>query len=193
MSHHHDRTRTLLSTVVLTLFLTAGAVAAQGEYSVLGLSAAPDAYVDEIDVAYGQDFQLYVIIAGPGAVEPLTRDFVSVNWAVLQACCGGSPATLIESDLHTDQLVHEGDPIYGVHTSAPTCVDAEIITVATLTFTWLYEPVTGPFLLGAASMSAAEFCGGETEFLSGCSVRVAPLGYTPAADHTWGEVKSLFR
>jgi hypothetical protein len=192
MSHHHDRLRTILSVAALTLVLTAGAVAAQGEYSVLGLSAAPDAYVDDIDIEYGQDFQLYVIIAGPGAVEPLTLDFVSVNWAVLQACCGGSPAFLIDSNLHTDQLDHEGDPIYGVHTSAPTCIDAEIITVATLTFTWLYEP-TGPFLLGAASMSAAEFCGGETEFLSGCSVRIAPLGYTPAEDHTWGEVKSIYR
>jgi len=192
MFHHHDRTRTFLSVATLTLILTAGAVAAQGEYSVLGLSAAPDAYVDEIDIEYGLDFQLYVIIAGPGAVEPLTQDFVSVNWAVLQACCGGSPAFLIDSAMHTDPLVHEGDPIYGVHTSAPTCVDAEIITVATLTFTWLYEP-TGPFLLGAASMSAAEFCGGETEFLSGCSVRVAPLGYTPAEDRSWGDVKTLFR
>ncbi len=192
MSRHRHTVLSIVLATVLTLTLSVGPAVAEGEFSVLGLSASPDSYVDEIEVDFDQEFQLYVIIAGPGAVEPLTKDFSSVNWAVLQACCGGSPAFMIESVLHSESLVHEGEPIVGVHTSAPVCIDADIITLATLTFTWLYEPA-GSFLLGAAAMSAAEFCGEETEFLSGCSVRIVPLGITPAEDKTWGEVKSLYR
>ncbi|MBU0743509.1 hypothetical protein KKA85_06550 [bacterium] len=176
----------------LSLSLGAGAAAAQGEYSVLGLSAMPDAYVPEVEVDFGHDFELYVILAGPGAVAPLPWQFSSVDWAVLQSCCGGSPAFMVESHLATDSLVHEGDPILGVRTTAPDCFQSDIILIATLTFTWIYQP-TGPFYMGAAAMSAVEICGEDTQFLSGCSVRITPLGVTPAGNRSWGEVKTLFR
>lgn len=171
---------------------SASVALAQGEFNVLGLSGAPDAYVEEVQVVYGENFDLYVIISGPGGLEPLTYDFSSVSWAVLQVCCGGSPAYMYDAQLAGDGLVHEGEPILGVTTTAPECVAADVIYVATLSFTWIYRPL-GPFRLGAASMSAAEFCGRDPEFLSGCAVLVTPLGITPAESHSWGAVKALYR
>ena len=185
------RQRSLALAIALSITFFAGLAAAQ-EYSVLGLSASPDGYQPEIEIDYGHDFQLYVIITGPGAVEPLPWDFSAVNWAVLQSCCGGSPAYMVESELHAASLEHEGEPILGVRTTAPDCFQSDVIRVATLTFTWIYEP-TGAFYLGAAAMSAVEICGEEPEFLSGCSVRITPLGVTPAEEQSWGQVKSLYR
>lgn len=179
--------------LVLALSLTvfAGVAAAQ-EYSVLGLSGSPDGYVPEVEIEYGHDFQLYVIITGPGAVEPLPWDFSAVNWAVLQSCCGGSAAYMVEAELETTNMEHEGEPILGVRTTAMDCLQSDVIRVATLTFTWIYQP-TGPFYMGAAAMSAVEICGQDTEFLSGSSVRITPLGVTPAEDQSWGQVKALYR
>ncbi len=184
--------RLAIALLGLLVLATAPCALAQGDFSVLGLSASPDAYVDAIEVEYGEDFELYVIITGPGAVEPLAHDFSSVGWAVLQACCGGSPAFMYDSQLSTEGLVHEGEPILGVTTSAPECVSADVIHVATLSFNWLYAP-TEPFLLGAASMNAAQFCGEDPQFLSGCAVTVLPQGVTPAESSSWGGVKALYR
>ncbi len=186
------RSLALVFACVLSLSLYAGFATAQGEYSVLGLSAAPDAYLGEAEVDFDSDFELYVILAGPGAVEPLPWDFSAVDWAVLQSCCGGSPAYMVESDLISASLVHEGDPILGVRTSAPDCLPTDIIHIATLTFTWIYQP-TGPFFMGAAAMSSVEICGEDPQFLSGCSVRITPLGITPAESRSWGGVKNLYR
>lgn len=183
---------TLVFAVALSLVCGASAASAQGEYCVLGLSASPDAYVGEVDLEYGRDFELYVILAGPGATAPIPWDFSSVGWAVLQTCCGGSAAFMVASELSGDTMVHEGDPILGVQTTATDCFRSDIIPIATLSFTWVYEP-NGPFYLGAAAMTPVEICGEPQQFLAGSSVRITPLGVTPAEDKSWGEVKSLYR
>jgi len=178
--------------VALFLAGAASVAVAQDEYSVLGLSAAPDAYVGEIEVDFGRDFELYVILAGPGAAAPLPWDFSSVTWAVLQSCCGGSAAFLVDTELSAGTMVHEGDPVLGVQTTATDCFRSDVILIATLGFTWTYEP-NGPFYLGAAAMTPVEICGEPRQFLAGSSVRITPLGITPAEDRSWGAVKALFR
>lgn len=165
---------------------------AQTGYSVLCLSAAPGAYVAELSVPYGEDFDLYVILAGPEVGVPLSWRLDTVDWAVLGSCCGGSPAFLIGSELGGAPLAHDGDPVIGVRTTSAGCVQQDVITLARLSFTWVYEP-TGPFFLGAAALAPAFSCDGPAQILDGRSLRIVPTGITPAAASSWGEVKSLYR
>lgn len=180
--------------VVLTTLALAVAVpaVAQTGFSVLCLSAAPEAYVGEIDVPYGEDFDLYVILAGPDAGAPLSWRLDTVDWAVLGSCCGGSPAYLIGSELAGAPLAHQGDPVLGVHTTSDGCVEQDVVTLARLSFTWVYEP-TGPFFLGAAALAPAAACDGPSQILDGRTLRVVPTGITPASASSWGGVKSLYR
>ncbi|MDO9695837.1 MAG: hypothetical protein Q7W56_14045 [Candidatus Latescibacteria bacterium] len=171
--------------------LLAGSTTAQADYSVLCLSAAPEAYVEELIVPYGQDFDLYVILAGPVVGEPLPWRLDTVDWAVLGSCCGGSPAFLIGSELGGAPLTHDGDPVIGVRTTSAGCVQQDVITLARLSFTWVYEP-TGPFFLGAAALAPAFSCDDTAQFLGGRSLRIVPTGITPAVSSSWGEVKALF-
>jgi hypothetical protein len=180
--------------VVLSVLTVASAVpaVAQTGFSVLCLSAAPDAYVGEIDVPYGEDFDLYVILAGPDVGAPLSWRLDTVDWAVLGSCCGGSPAYLIGSELAGAPLAHQGDPVLGVHTTSDGCVQQDVVTLARLSFVWVYEP-TGPFFLGAAALAPAAACDGPAQILDGRTLRVVPSGITPAASSSWGGVKSLYR
>ncbi|MBC8422504.1 hypothetical protein H8E07_00115 [bacterium] len=72
------------------------------------------------------------------------------------------------------------------------CLQPAVTRVAPLPFTWINRP-RGPSYRGGAAMSAVEICGQDTEFLSGSSVRITPLGVTPAEDQSWGQVKALYR
>jgi hypothetical protein len=180
--------------VALSVLALAAAVpaAAQTGFSVLCLSAAPGAYVGEIDVPYGEDFDLYVILAGPEVGTPLSWRLDAVDWAVLGSCCGGSPAFLVGSELAGAPFAHQGDPVLGVHTTSDGCVQQDVITLARLSFTWVYEP-TGPFFLGAAALAPATSCDGPAQILDGRTLRVVPSGITPASSSSWGGVKSLYR
>lgn len=179
------------ASAALVLLFAVPALAQDG-FCVLGLSAAPDSYVGETTVEYGSDFDLWVIVAGPDAVAPLSWKLDTLDWAVLQSCCGGSPATLSSSALTTGTMVQEGDPAYGVQVVSTDCVRRDVITLARLTFTWVYQP-TGAFYLGAAALGPATTCDAGSELLGGRSVLVVPTGITPAAASTWGGIKSLYR
>lgn len=180
------------ATTVLLVLLLALPAAAQLEFCMLGLSAAPDAYVDQITVAYGDEFDLYVILAGPEGTTPLPWILESVNWAVLQNCCGGSPAYMIDSELLGSDLIHTGDPVVGVTSEASNCVQKDVVALARLTFTWVTTPVRN-FYLGAAPMTVATTCAEDFQPLSSRSVEIIPTGVTPAEVSDWGAVKSLYR
>lgn len=165
---------------------------AQLEFSMLGLSAEPDAYVAEKTVAFGEEFDLYVILTGPEGESPLPWILDSVNWAVLQNCCGGSPAYLIDSELLGPDLVHTGEPVVGVTSAAADCVQQDVVALARLTFTWVETP-TRNFYLGAAATTAAVTCDEDFQLLSSRSVEITPTGVTPAEESSWGAVKRLYR
>lgn len=193
MSLFNNKINRLARCVLPALALLAvGTASAQDGYSVLCLSAAPDDYIGEVSVPYGEDFDLYVILAGPEVGEPLPWRLDTVDWAVLGSCCGGSPAFMIGSELGGGPLSHEGDPVIGVRTTSDGCVQQDVITLARLSFTWVYEPA-GPFFLGAAALAPAFSCDGPSQILGGRSLRVVPTGITPATPSNWGAVKSLYR
>jgi hypothetical protein len=182
--------RTLLTGIALAL----GALpaAAQSGFSIIGLSAAPDSYVARKTVPFGEEFELYVILTGPAGESPLPWILDSVDWAVLQACCGGSPAYMIHAELLTDGLSQTGDPTLGVTSTGVGCVQRDVLVLARLLFTWIYTP-TRHFYLGAAAMTAALTCDQDIQFLDSRSVEIIPTGITPAEDASWGAVKSLYR
>ncbi len=89
-------------------------------------------------------------------------------------------------------MTHEGEPGFAVSSAAETCLSGEMVLLAEVEFSWLYEPA-GPFHLGAAALGPASDCEGESWILTGLPLRIVPTGITPAETATWGAVKTMFR
>lgn len=172
------------------LLLAAASAPAQTSFPALALSASPDAYVGEIEVPFGETFTLYVCLTGPEG-GPLTFDLDVIEWALLNSCCGGSPAIFIDT-FPSETMTHAGDPTFAVTSDALTCVADDFVVLARVDFNWLYEP-TGPFNLGAACLNVAWDCAGESHVVSGLPMHVIPLGITPAETDTWSGVKRTYR
>ncbi len=51
-----------------------------------GLSGAPDHYVDEIQIAIGDEATLYLIALGPTDDVPLLYDIYEFVWFILEPC-----------------------------------------------------------------------------------------------------------
>ncbi len=164
--------------------------AAQSGYPALGLSAAPDSYVDEITVEYGSNFTLYVVLMGADE-EALPFDLNTINWALLGSCCGGSPAYYIDT-IYTSEMTHIGDPTLSISSTATTCVTSDFILLAEVSFNWIYQPNT-TFHLGVANLSAAVDCEGEPWILTGAPLLVNPTGIVPTETDTWGALKTMYR
>jgi hypothetical protein len=165
-------------------------VAAQSGYPALGLSAAPDSYVDEITVEYGSNFTLYVVLMGSDG-EALPFDLSTINWALLGSCCGGSPAYYIDTIL-TSEMTHTGDPTLAISSTAETCVTSDFIMLAEVSFNWIYQPNT-TFHLGVANLSAAVDCEDEPWILTGAPLLVIPTGLVPNESDTWSGIKAIYR
>jgi len=178
--------------VLLTAFaLAAPALAQTTAYPALCLSASPDEYVGRIEVDFGATFSLYVCLTGnDGEALPFALDVV--QWALLTTCCGGSPALYVDVD-YNPELTHEGDPALAVTSRAETCLDDDFVVLARVDFNWLYEPVTGPFNLGAQCLNVAYDCEGSGWITTGLPLEVVPLGVTPAETETWSSVKRMYR
>ncbi len=183
-------TRIARCLAIATLILTASAAVAQTDMPRLGLSASPVAFVDSLQVEYGDDFTLWVVMTTP---EPDAGafDLEYVKWALLNSCCGGSPALYVDAVMG-EGLVHDGDPVFAVESEAETCVTGELTVLAECHFTWIYEP-EGPFNLAAAALTAARDCADETWYPSGLEFEVIPDLSTPAEAESWGNLKARFR
>jgi len=176
----------------LWLLLAAGPVSGQiDEWGRIGLSAAPDSYVANIEVESGEEFTLYVICHGPEEGMPIPFDVGVLNWVVFAPCCGASyDITAIEYD---DSLQHEGFPFSGVVSTAEDCLEDDFVLLATVTFI-MQVPAAGDYLLGAGALGPSNDCEGGSHFLMDQPV-IASVdgGFTPGASRSWGAVKSLFR
>ena len=75
----------------------------------LGLSAAPDHYLDTIAPDVGEPFTLHVILTGMSADEPLAFELQSVEWVIHTICCGDSPVG-VTSLVHAPGFEVDGDP-----------------------------------------------------------------------------------
>ena len=180
-----------LLALLTALALAAPAAAQTTSFPALCLSASPDEYVGRIEVDFGDTFSLYVCLTGDDG-DPLPFALNSVQWALLTTCCGGSPALYVDVDYNQD-LTHEGDPAFSVVSDAVSCLDQDFVVLARVDFNWLYEPVEGPFNLGAQCLNVAYDCEGGGWITTGLPLEVVPLNVTPAESDTWSAVKRTYR
>jgi hypothetical protein len=190
---------------LLLILMPGGAWAQFQDYPRLGLSAAPDAYVDSLTVQPDQEFTLYLVATGPNGTEPLPFGISSLQWAVFAGCCG------VIFDIHevtyNPQLDHVGHPLAGVVSTAPDCLDVDFLLLATLDFQ-IINAVPGTYLMPAGATGPAWDCAAESHLFLDLTVSVrleeggvvstvpndSSDGSSPASGpQTWGGVKANYR
>ena len=181
--------KALLAGVVCLLL--AVPATAQMEYSRLGLSASPDAYVPSIEVSSDEYFTLYVLAKGPDGSNELPFDIASIPWAVFAPCCGAS-YEIVGIELNP-LMEHDGIPFSGVVSSSEICIDENYLVLATITFDiWVEFP--GNYLLPAGAIGPAIDCDGNSHFFFDMTVEaVVDGGLTPSNLSTWGEIKAMYQ
>jgi hypothetical protein len=186
-----DRHPTLRRVACLALFVAPTLAGAQWEPTArLGLSAAPDHYVDTIAPQVGDPFTLHVILTGMADDQPLDFALRSVEWVIHTVCCGDSPVGVTEL-VHAPGFVTEGDPYVALVSLTDLCPAGPTILLATATFEWLLEGET-EFFLSAGSLTGALDCDDEGHLLQTLTVLVTGQDPSPVAASTWTGIKALF-
>ena len=177
--------------LLAALLLVAAPAAAQYEFPRVGLSAAPDHYVDAMEAQIGEEFTIHACVFAHVPGEPLQLPLHSVAWVIHQACCGAS-LDLVDVQYNPD-LVHEGaSPLSGMVSSVAGCVDQDGIWLATLTVR-LNAPGPGDYLWAAGPYAAAVDCDGGNPFFMDMPVNITVPASTPADSPSWGALKASYR
>jgi len=178
-------------TMVLALLLSTSVARAQLVYPRMGLSASPDAYVENIEVTVGEPFVLYACVFGNEPGQALDQPVSNLSWVIHQVCCGAQVDILqIE---YNPEFTHEGHPILGVSSSVPECYDQSVIYLAKLTCV-LAEPIPFGVLWAAGPYDASSDCEGGNALFMGMPVNILPDEVVTADEsRSWGTVKSLYR
>ena len=191
MNHRAIPRPRLAALALVAALLVATVAQAQISYPRLGLSASKDAYVDTMTSEAGQPFTLHVIATGVDGLLPLPFEMATFDWAVFAVCCGGA-AGMLGYELCAD-LDHAGHPLVSVTSSAETCLDRDVIYLASVTF-FLEGEGPGDYLMVAGATGPAYDCDGGNHLLMDLAVTVTLTGdVTPTDDPTWGQVKALYR
>ncbi len=172
------------------VFLPAAVYAQWDPTGRLGLSAAPDSYIDTIAPDIGEPFTLYVILTGMSADEPLAFNLQSVEWVIHTVCCGDSPVGVTEL-LTAPGFVTEGDPYESLASLTDLCPGGDTVHLATATFEWLLEGES-EFFLSAGSITGALDCDEEGHLLQTITVLVSGQDPAPVEGTTWTGIKALF-
>ena len=195
-----SRTRTLVSAPaaplgllglgLLLALLLAVPARAQEEFPRIGLSASPTTYVDRITVDLDSTFTLYAMVFGHEDGAPI-GEVSALPWVIHQVCCG---AVLDLQDMELNPaLTHDGHPLAGMVSSSDACIDDQSIWLATMTVRVATE-IPGDYLWAAGPYGPIEDCEGENPFFMSAPVTITFEGEpTPTTDHSWGEVKALYR
>ena len=177
--------------MALLLLLAAGSARAQEEFPRIGLSASPDMYVDHITVDFDSTFTLYAMVFGHAQGQPIGQPVTALPWVIHQVCCGGV-LDLLDMQLNP-ALDHEGHPLAGMVSSSPECMDQDSIWLATLQVR-VSSSVPGDFLWAAGPYGRIEDCEGTNPFFMAMPVTITVDGQpTPTTEHSWGQVKALYR
>jgi len=189
-----DRNRLLLlaagGAVLFLLLFLAGS--AQAQFPRIGISASPDHYDPFLDVEAGQPFTIYLGVFGVDDETELEQDFSSVSWVLHQTCCGA--ALFIQEVEYSPQFQHQGEPHFGVISSAEVCVDEPFITLATMS-ALLEAPEDGSYLVAAGPYQQAVDCEGSNPIVMGLpmTLNITGVGATPVEQSTWDALKATYR
>ncbi len=179
----------LVGTLLFVVWITP---ATAQEFSTLGLSAVPDAYVPVLETPVDEPFTLYLIVTGPEGTEPLPFDLYEVDWTVFTACCGATPV-LVTEFVYPESTIPAGDPFETMKSTAVSCLDDQVVLLATLSFDWSeeYAGLT-EFPVSAGAASPAEDCLGDYHILMGLHVQIIGITQTPNQALTWGGLKATY-
>lgn len=179
---------------LLTLLLALAAAAplrAQENFPRIGLSAAPDVYVDNLTVDFDSEFQLYALVTGFNPGDPINQPVSVMPWVIHQVCCGA--VMEIVAITFNPALEHIGHPLAGTVSSVPECLDQDLIQLATLTVR-LIAPLAGDYLWAAGPFGPIQDCDGTSPFFMSLPVTVTlEDNAAPADDQLWGAVKAMYR
>ncbi|MBE0566941.1 MAG: hypothetical protein IH621_13355 [Krumholzibacteria bacterium] len=176
---------------VLALALAAVPAAAQWDFPRIGLSAAPDRYVDALTAEVGEEFTLYACVFAHEPDQPLQQQLSLIPWVVHQACCGAW-MDVISVELNP-ALEHVGaSPLSGMVSSAAACLDQEGIMLAALTVR-LDAPGPGDYIWAAGPYALVEDCEGGHPVFMDMPVTITVPGTTPTEASRWGALKALYR
>ncbi len=181
-------------TVALVLLLLLGLASqakAQESFPRIGLSASKTSYVDNITVPFATDFELYAMVTGFNPGEPMNQAVASMPWVIHQVCCG---AVLEIQDMQWNPaLEHTGHPLAGVTSSVETCLDQDIIWLATITVRVLSQQAED-LLWAAGPFGPIRDCDGEVPFFMSMPVTIKLEGEpTPTEVSPWGDIKAMYR
>ncbi len=182
----------LAAVAVSLLFLVLSATSARAQFPRIGLSAAPDHHVDNLDVVLGEEFTLYVCVFGIDNETDLEQDFATISWVLHQVCCG---ATFYVHDVqYSPDFQHSGEPPLGVISSSEVCVDEPFITLATITMS-MDAPTDGEYLTACGPYQQAVDCEGGNPLVMGLPMvlNLTGAGSTPTEPSQWSSVKAYYR
>ncbi|MCP4292748.1 MAG: hypothetical protein GY780_13045 [bacterium] len=181
----------MLAVAAATLLLVLFSVStASAQFPRLGLSGAPDHYVDSMDVELGQVFTIYIVLFGIDEASALDQELSMVSWVLQQVCCGA--ALVINHTEYNADWQHEGHPTLGVVSSSEVCVDEPAIVLATMTATMIADE-DGEYLAASGPYQQPVDCDGENPVIMGLPMTFNLSGVSPTEDTTWDSLKSFYR
>ena len=155
--------------LVLLLLGVATQVRAQESFPRIGISASKTSYVDNITVQFDTDFTLYAMVTGFNPGDPINQPVSSMPWVIHQVCCG---AVLQIQDMEFNPaLQHTGHPLAGTLSTVETCLDQDVIWLATLTVRML-STEAGNMLWAAGPFGPIQDCNGEVPFFMSMPVTI---------------------
>ena len=178
--------------VALAGLLLASAASAQLlTFPRVGLSGAPDRYEPWVTVHGDDTFEVHVIVAPAEGNPVLEHEYSSVNWGVLEACCGG--AAEIVSENYSAGCHHEGSAYLGVVSTLDECAGGEVIHLCTLTLRMVEDTPSGNYFVIGGPLGLGYDCAGESVLMTDLTLQVDyDSGVTPVQRSSWSEVKGLF-
>ncbi|MCB1183804.1 hypothetical protein KDM41_10250 [bacterium] len=181
----------LVLPILALLLLAAGAARSQEVFPRIGLSASQDHHVDRIVIDPDSTFTIYAMAFGNQPGMPMDQPVTSLHWVIHQVCCGAA-VQIVDMELNPD-LEHEGHPLAGMVSSAPTCLDQDAIWLASMTVR-VAAPFSGDYLWAAGPFGAAQDCDGGSPFFMDLPITVSVEGdVLPNDQPTFGSLKARFR
>jgi len=180
-----------LALLVLLLLSVATQAKAQESFPRIGISASKTSYVDHITVQFDTDFTLYAMVTGFNPGDPVNQPVSSMPWVIHQICCGA--VLEIQAMEFNPSLEHSGHPLAGTLSTVETCLDQDIIWLATLTVRMLSTEV-GDLLWAAGPFGPIRDCNGEVPFFMSMPVTITLEGEpTPTEVSPFGAIKAMYR
>jgi len=182
----------LVVAAVLLAVILLSASSARAQFPRIGISGAPDHFIESIDVVMNEEFTLYVCVFGVDEETPLDQEYSSLSWVLHQVCCGAS--LFVNDVVYSSDFQHEGSPSLGVISSSEVCVDEPSILLATLTMVMVADE-DGGYLAACGPYQQPVDCDGNNPLLMALPMTLNLTGTpgVPTSTPAFDSLKALYR